>query len=62
ISILNIETNYEVKQAIVYSILGAEILRTQQRTIDISGLAQGIFLIKVEDIYGNRFTKKFIKK
>ncbi|WP_418638288.1 LamG-like jellyroll fold domain-containing protein [Winogradskyella sp.] len=61
-SILNIEMTQNLKQVSIYSVLGAEVLRTQNETIDVSGLSNGIFLIKIEDETGNVTTKRFVKK
>ncbi|EPR74189.1 Internalin-like protein [Winogradskyella psychrotolerans RS-3] len=61
-SILNIEMNQEFKQATIYSVLGKEVLKTQHKNIDVSGLTKGLFLIKIEDENGNVLTKRFIKQ
>ncbi|WCO01070.1 T9SS type A sorting domain-containing protein [Psychroserpens ponticola] len=61
-SILNIEMTQNLKQAIVYSMLGKEVLKTQNKQIDVSGLLNGVFLIKIEDENGNVSTKRFIKQ
>ncbi|MBU2922930.1 T9SS type A sorting domain-containing protein [Winogradskyella psychrotolerans] len=61
-SILNIEMIQSLKQVSIYSVLGTEVLRTQKETIDVSGLSNGIFLIKIEDENGNVSTKRFVKK
>jgi len=61
-SILNIEMTQNLKQVSIYSVLGSEVLRTQNETIDVSGLSNGIFLIKIEDENGNVSTKRFVKK
>ena len=60
--ILNIEMDQAFKQAFIYSVLGNEVLKTQHTTIDVSGLSQGLFLIKIEDENGNISTKRFIKQ
>lgn len=61
-SILNIEMTKNIKQATVYSMLGKEVLKTQNKQIDVSRLLNGIFLIKIEDENGNVSTKRFIKQ
>ena len=61
-SILNIEMTQNLKHVSIYSILGAEVLSTQHKTIDVSGLSNGVFLIKIEDENGNVSTKRFVKK
>ena len=61
-SILNIEMTQNLKQVSIYSVLGVEVLRSQNEIIDVSGLSTGIFLIKIEDDNGNVSTKRFVKK
>ena len=61
-SILNIEMNQVFKQATIYSVLGKEVLKTQNKTIDVSSLSKGLFLIKIENEVGNVLTKRFIKE
>ena len=61
-SILNIGMTQNLKHVSIYSILGAEVLRTQDKTIDVSGLSNGVFLIKIEDENGNVSIKRFVKK
>ena len=60
-SVLNIQMNNNFKQATIYSILGAKVLKSQNKTINVSGLSNGMFLIKIEDENGNVSTKRFIK-
>jgi len=61
-SVLNIEMTQSIKQVTIYSMLGKEVLKTQNNTVDVSGLSNGFFLIKVEDENGSISTKPFIKK
>jgi hypothetical protein len=61
-SILNIEMTQNIKQATVYSMLGKEVLKTQNKQIDVSRLSNGVFLIKIEDENGNVSTKRFVKQ
>ncbi|MFT5242278.1 MAG: hypothetical protein ACI8QQ_000192 [Psychroserpens sp.] len=59
---LNIEMSHGFKQAIIYSVLGKEVLRVHNKNIDVSSLSNGLFLIKIEDESGNVLTKRFIKE
>lgn len=61
-SIINIEMTQNLKHVFIYSVLGAEVLNTQDKTIDVSSLSNGVFLIKIEDENGNVSTKRFVKK
>lgn len=56
------EDNFE-KNIVVYSLLGQEMIKSDNTTIDISGLAKGIYIVEVSEKSTN--TKKickFIKK
>lgn len=61
-SILNIEMERDFKQATIYSVLGAQVLKTTSKTIDTSHLKSGLYLIKIEDKTGAIATKRFIKE
>ncbi|MFT4610860.1 MAG: hypothetical protein ACJA1H_002545 [Glaciecola sp.] len=60
-SVLNIEINASLKQAKIYSVLGTQVLKTISKTINISTLNSGIYLIKIEDENGSISTKRFVK-
>jgi len=61
-SFLNIKMKNNLKQATVYSILGAKVLETKSSTINTSNLNTGMYLITIEDENGNVATKRFIKQ
>ena len=61
-SVLNIKMKSNLKQATVYSILGAKVLETTSKNILTSNLKNGLYLIKIEAENGTMFTKRFIKK
>ncbi|MGR7813304.1 choice-of-anchor Q domain-containing protein [Lacinutrix undariae] len=61
-SVLNIKMNTGLKQATIYSILGAKVLQTQSSVINTSNLKTGMYLIEIQDENGSVSTKKFIKK
>ena len=61
-SMLNIEMTQSLKQASVYSMLGKEVLKSENKKLDVSSLENGVFLIKIEDENGNVSTKRFIKQ
>ena len=60
--VLNIEMNSLLKQATIYSVLGAKVLTTTSNTINTSSLESGLYLIKIENTTGAITTKRFIKK
>ncbi|UPT69866.1 MAG: T9SS type A sorting domain-containing protein [Flavobacterium sp. JAD_PAG50586_2] len=62
-NILNILTQETIKEVSVYDLLGKKVTVNQISTnaIDVSNLAQGIYIIKVIGDNDKTFTKKFIK-
>ncbi|WP_299129034.1 LamG-like jellyroll fold domain-containing protein [uncultured Winogradskyella sp.] len=61
-SFINIETKFEFKNAVIYSILGKEVLQISSKSINISELNNGVYLIKVKDENGNISIKRFVKQ
>ncbi|WP_452229834.1 T9SS type A sorting domain-containing protein [Lacinutrix sp. MEBiC02404] len=61
-SVLNIKMKNNLKQATVYSLLGAKVLETKSSTINTSNLNTGMYLITIEDENGSVATKRFIKQ
>jgi hypothetical protein len=41
--------------------LGKAIVSSQSNTVDVSGLSNGLFLIKIEDENGSVLTERFLK-
>ncbi|WP_040279904.1 T9SS type A sorting domain-containing protein [Psychroserpens damuponensis] len=61
-STINIKTESNVANVFVYSLLGKEVIKTNTKTVDVSSLSKGIYLIKIIDLEGNQHVKRFIKK
>ncbi|WP_452229836.1 T9SS type A sorting domain-containing protein [Lacinutrix sp. MEBiC02404] len=61
-TVLNIKMNSNLKQATVYSVLGAKVLETKSNTINTSNLKTGLYLITIEAVNGSIATKRFIKQ
>jgi len=59
---ITILSSHNLKKVIVYSVLGREILRSTQKSINIQHLKAGVYLIKVEMANGRETVKKFIKE
>ncbi len=59
--ILKIETIEEVKTIIMYNLIGKKICQSNQRTIDLSNLSNGIYLAKIEFQNGNISIHKILK-
>ena len=62
-NIINIESNNEIKEVVVYNLLGQKIKQYHSaiNTIDISDMAKGIYVINITTDKGVT-TKKFIKE
>lgn len=62
-SILNIESETPIVQIEIYDLLGQLVVsNSNQNTIDISRVSQGIYFIKLKDENGFIGTKKVVKK
>lgn len=59
-NVLNIKMDSNLKQATIYSVLGAKVFQTKANTINTSNLKSGMYLIKIEDTNGSVSTKRFI--
>jgi len=61
--ILNIQSDMPINQIEIYNLLGQLVKsNTDQNSIDISSVDQGIYFIKVMDENGNTGTQKVVKK
>lgn len=59
---LNISTDLEVKNIIVYNVLGKTIIKSTLASLNVSSLKSGIYLLKMETKQGEIAIKRFIKK
>jgi len=60
-TILNIETITAIQYISIYNLMGKLVLKNTTKTIDVSGLPIGVYLLKIQDIKGSTNTQKFIK-
>lgn len=58
---LSIETNLDLKNVEVYSLLGQLVLKAQTKHLDLSALSAGQYIVKVTFTNGSIETKKMIK-
>ncbi|WP_034061348.1 T9SS type A sorting domain-containing protein [Lacinutrix jangbogonensis] len=58
---LNIKMSQDFNKAQVYNIQGQKVLESNTKTINVSNLAAGLYLIQIEDTNGATQTKRFIK-
>ena len=47
--------------SVIYTVLGKKIATTTSNSIDVSKLNSGMYIIKIEDEFGNISSKKWIK-
>lgn len=60
-SILNIETNSEVKKVVIYNLQGQKVIENNVTKIDVSNFSKGIYILQVTTKNNRISTKKFIK-
>ena len=61
-AILNIQAENEIKSVEIYSLLGQKIMTENQKQINVSGLSNGIYMLRIEDENGAVATSKFVKE
>lgn len=59
--ILNIKINGDIQKAELYNHEGKKIKETNQKSINVSSLPQGIYLLKVTDVNNHTGTQKILK-
>lgn len=59
---LNIAIPTELNTISIYTLDGKEVLKTKYKSIAVSNLQSGVYLIKIEDVSGKQFTKRFVKQ
>ena len=52
----------EFKEATVYNLSGKRIMRSTDNRIDVSALSEGVYIIKLENRSGDRFSTRLIKE
>jgi hypothetical protein len=60
--VLNIETTLDLKSIEFFNIQGRKVLESNQKQINVSNLASGIYLVKIQDLENNSVSKKIIIK
>ena len=51
----------DFKEATVYNLSGKRIMRSSDNRIDVSALSEGVYIIKLENRSGDRFSTRLIK-
>jgi alpha-tubulin suppressor-like RCC1 family protein len=60
--VLNIETDLDIQSVEIYNIQGQKVLSSNQKQINVSDLAAGIYMVQIQDIENNIATKKVVIK
>lgn len=60
--ILNIEIENDIQSIEIYNIQGQKVLSSNQKQINVSDLATGMYMVKIQDINNNIATKKIVIK
>ena len=50
------------KEATIYNLSGKRIMRSSDNRIDVSALSEGVYIIKLENRSGDRFSTRLIKE
>lgn len=60
--ILNIETETDIKSVEIYNLQGQKIKTVLSKQLNVSDLAAGIYMVRVEDTNNAVQTKKIVKQ
>ena len=60
--LLNIETALELQSVEIYNIQGQKVLSSNQKQINVSDLASGMYMVRIQDAENNIATKKIVIK
>ena len=60
--LLNIETALELQSVEIYNIQGQKVLSSNQKQINVSNLAAGMYMVRIQDTDNNIATKKIVIK
>ncbi len=61
-NVLNIETALEIQNVEIYNIQGQKVLSSNQKQINVSDLAAGMYMVRIQDVDNNIATKKIVIK
>lgn len=60
--ILNIETILDILSVEIYNVQGQKVMQSNHKQVNVSDLAAGIYMVKMEDVNNNMATKKIVIK
>lgn len=61
-NILNIETKTEIKSVEIFNLQGQKVFSTNQKQVNISDLASGVYMVRIEDTNNAVETKRILKE
>ena len=61
-SVLTVSTDMPITAIHVFDVLGKELIKTTESTIDVSQLHPGVYLVEIKGATNQTVTKRFIKK
>ncbi|MCF6306606.1 MAG: T9SS type A sorting domain-containing protein [Flavobacteriaceae bacterium] len=61
-NILNIRTDTAFEKVEIYNLLGVKLIENNSKTLDVSKLPSGVYLIKITNEEGSYITKRFVKE
>ena len=61
VNTLNISSNRQITESIIYNLSGQKVLQTEQTEVDVSGLPDGMYILRAQTTDGYIYQDKFIK-
>ena len=58
---LTISITEELCNVAIYNLSGQKVLQTEQTEVDVSGLPDGMYILRAQTADGNMYQDKFIK-
>ena len=62
LNILITENNFEIEKTEIYTITGQKVLESNKKTISVSSLSPGIYVVKIKADNNTNYTQKLVKK
>ncbi len=59
---LEIAMDIDLKEIVIYNILGKQVLKSKHTNLNITNLTAGIYILKLETTSGTTAVKRFIKE
>jgi len=59
---VNVMTNDTVETVSIYSLSGQKVMENRSKSFNVSGLSNGIYVVKVKTVNGRNYVQKLVKK